>query len=195
MRYKQAICMLVGVFLPMSAFATTEYYRYVDDNGIVSISRQGVPQEYIANGYEVLNERGRVVRVVPRAPTAEEFQQMREAKARADHDRYLLRLYNVPADVERAKNRRLAELDNLITRVRANLLSVTTDKAELLTEAANFERSGRKVPDKILQDIENLERKELRYHQEIEEHEQKKDEAKRSFAQDKERIRQLTGKN
>ena len=42
-----------------------ELYRYVDRHGVTVLDRQGVPPEYVGKGYEVLNQRGRVVQTVP----------------------------------------------------------------------------------------------------------------------------------
>lgn len=179
--------------LPMASQAV-EYYRYVDERGITVINRQGVPREYIANGYEVLNERGRVIRTVPRAPTPEEYQKILEAREQEAYDRHLLRLYSMPEDVDRARERRFAELEGLIARVRGNLLSLTDNKAELLNRAANIERAGRKVPEDLLQDIEKHEQIEQRYLQEIEDYGLQKEEAERAFMLDKQRVMQLTGK-
>jgi len=171
-----------------------EYYRYVDDNGITVISRQGVPPNYIGKGYDVLNERGRVIRTIPRAPTAEEHQRMQEAKQQAQYDRHLLRLYSTPEDVERARDRKLVEIDGLIALVRGNLHSVTSNKAQLLSKAANMERSGKKIPADVLQEIDKYEKTEAKYLRDIEQYTEQKAGVERNFAQDKQRIMQLLGK-
>ena len=82
----------LGLLLPLWANAA-EMYRYTNAQGITVIDRQGVPSEFIAKGYEVLNEQGRVVRVVPPAPTAEEMQKILADRERAKSDAQLLRLY------------------------------------------------------------------------------------------------------
>ena len=53
-------------------------YRYVDSRGVTVLDRQGVPPEYVGKGYEVLNQRGRVVQTIPPAPSADE---LRDAQA------------------------------------------------------------------------------------------------------------------
>ena len=67
--------LLLSVLLPALAGAG-ELYRYVNDKGVIVLDRQGVPPEYIGKGYDVLSDQGRVVRVVPPAPTAEERQRL-----------------------------------------------------------------------------------------------------------------------
>ena len=88
----------------------TELYRYTDKNGRVVLDRLGVPPEYVSQGYEVLNDKGRVIRVVPPAPSLEERQRQAEEKAKASSDAQLLRIYSEPADVDRALERKLALL-------------------------------------------------------------------------------------
>lgn len=171
-----------------------ELYRYEDKNGITVISRQGVPSDVIGKGYEVLNEYGRVVRVVPRAPTAEEIQQMQADKKQAEQDRHLLRLYSSQTDVERAEQRKLAEIDAYMNLVRRNLLDTQEDKADLFNQAANHERAGRKVPKDVLRDIDALERQEQNYQQEIERYQQLKGETEAAFALDKQRVFEILGK-
>ena len=94
--------LLCSLLLPLSGVAA-ELYRYVDDKGVTVLSRQGVPPEFIGKGYEVLNDQGRVLRVIPPAPTPEEFARMQADKARASSDAQLLRLYTNLDDVDRAR--------------------------------------------------------------------------------------------
>lgn len=67
----------LGMLAPLLAQAAdapeARLYRYVDSRGVTVIDTQGVPPDYVAKGYEVLNGRGRVIQVVPPAPTAEQI--------------------------------------------------------------------------------------------------------------------------
>lgn len=182
---------LLAAVLACGTAQAVEYYRYVDGNGITVISRQGVPSEVIGNGYEVLNEHGRVVRVVPRALTPEEHRQLQEEKRQADIDRQLLRLYSQVADVERAEARKQAEIDAFIGLIRRNMADVREDKSYLLKNAGNHERAGREVPGELLEQIAALERRERGYLQEIEQYQQLKTEVAAEFALDKQRLQQL----
>ena len=76
-------CALTLGLLFSGASHAVEYYRYADERGITVINRQGVPPHLIGNGYEVLSEQGRVLRVVPRAPTPEEYRKMQAEKEQA----------------------------------------------------------------------------------------------------------------
>ena len=174
--------------LGYTAAQAAEFYRYVDTNGVTVISRLGVPSDVIGNGYEVINAHGRVVRVVPRALTAEEHRQLQEEKQQAEIDRQLLRLYSKVSDVERAEERKQAEIDSFIGLIRRNMEDVQEDKAVLLNQAGNHERAGRKVPDELLEKISQLERRERGYLEEIKRYQQLRVDVVQEFALDKQRV-------
>lgn len=182
--------LLIGLCLPLAAGAT-ELYRYVDDKGITVLSRQGVPPEFIAKGYEVLNEQGRVVQVIPPAPSAEEMQRILADKARAGSDAHLLRLYSRPEDIDRALERKLAELDGLIGVARGNLQSARTQQANLQSQAADHERAGRTVPQQLLDQINNQKVEQQRLQADIERYRQARVQAEASFAADRARLSEL----
>lgn len=189
-RIRVAAYAAILLAVPVAASAA-EYYRYVDTNGITVISRQGVPANVIGNGYEVINEHGRVVRVVPRALTPEEHRQLQAEKEQAEIDRQLLRLYSQVSDVERAEERKQMEIDAFIGLVRRNISDLNEDKAILLSEAGNHERSGRTVPRDLLDKIAALEQRERGYFQEIERYQELKQTVAAEFAVDRKRVSEL----
>ena len=89
-------------------------------------------------------------------------------KAQALSDVQLLRLYSTPEDVERARQRKLAELDGLIGVARGNLQSVRTQQANLQSQAADHERAGRQVPEHLLAQINNLKEEQRRLQRDAE---------------------------
>lgn len=186
--------LLLGLLLPVVAGAT-ELYRYVDDKGITVLSRQGVPPEHIARGYQVLNEQGRVIRVIPPAPSAEEMQRILADRARASSDAQLLRLYSTPEDVERARQRKLTELDGLIAVARGNLQSVRTQQANLQSQAADHERAGRTVPANLLVQIDNQKVEQGRLKDEIVRYQKVRQDADLSFNADRDRLKELQSRN
>ncbi|MGE6792195.1 protein of unknown function [Pseudomonas guineae] len=186
--------LLLGLLLPVVAGAT-ELYRYVDDRGTTVLSRQGVPPEHIGKGYEVLNDQGRVIKVIPPAPTAEEMKHILAEKARASSDAQLLRFYSTPEDVERARQRKLAELDGLIGVARGNLQSVRTQQANLQSQAANHERAGRAVPAHILAQIDNQKIEQERLKSDILRYQAVRKAADSSFNADRDRLKVLLGRN
>ena len=115
MRIRGPVSSLLALALCVSSAAdAVEYYRYTDERGITVINRQGVPPHLIGKGYEVLSEQGRVVRVVPRAPTPEEYRLQQAEQAQAKADWQLRRLYPRVEDINHARDRKLAQLDGQI---------------------------------------------------------------------------------
>ncbi|MFI8741765.1 DUF4124 domain-containing protein [Stutzerimonas zhaodongensis] len=193
MRIGSSALLLLGLL--GATVAQAELYRYVDDKGVVVLDRHGVPPQFIGRGYEVLNDQGRVTQVVPPAPTAQERQLLLEAKARAETDAQLLRLYASVADVERAKARRLSELDSIIGITRGNLQSLRTQQANLQSQAANHERAGRTVPEQLLVQIDNLAKEQASLKRDVERYRQTRKQAEVSYGRERERVAELLGQS
>ena len=184
--------LLLSVLLPALAGAG-ELYRYVNDKGVVVLDRQGVPPEFIAKGYEVLSDQGRVVRVVPPAPTAAERERLQAEKAQASSDAQLLRLYSSVEDVDRARERKLTELDGAVSAARGNLQSLRTQQANLQGQAAEQERAGRVVPESLLVQISNIKGEQDSLLKDIERFEETRKQASAGFVADRARLAQLLG--
>ncbi len=190
-----AIKVLLCGLLMTTTVVQADLYRYVDDKGVVVLNRQGVPPQHIGKGYEVLNDQGRVTQVVPPAPTAEERQRLLDAKARAGSDAQLLRLYASVEDVERAKTRKLSELDSVIGITRGNLQSLRMQQANLQSQAASHERAGRQVPKQLLTQIDNLAKEQASLKRDVERYKQARNQAEVSFAKERERVAELLGQS
>jgi len=171
-----------------------EMYRYVNERGVTVIDRQGVPPEHVAKGYEVLNEQGRVISVVPPAPSAAERQRLAEEKAKASSDAQLLRIYSEVGDVDRARDRKLAELDGAISVAQSNLQSLRTQQGNLQEKAAEFERAGRKVPEHLLVQIENLKIEQAGVETDIGRYRETRVSEEAAFAADRARLLELRGR-
>ena len=174
-----------------AADKVVEYYRYTDERGITVINRQGVPAHLIGNGYEVLSEQGRVLRVIPRAPTPEEYKKMQADQEQAKSDRQLLRLYTRIEDIDRARDRKIADIDGQISIARGNLLSTTSLKADLQRQAASQERAGRQVPANLLKQIEEVMVDEQRLQRQIERYMDGRKRLETTFTRDKLRLTEL----
>ncbi|MGP3790212.1 DUF4124 domain-containing protein [Pseudomonas sp. B392_1p] len=173
--------------------AASELYRYTNDQGVLVLDRHGVPAQFIGKGYEVLNSQGRVIRVVPPALSAEQYQRLQDEKAQAEADTKLLRLYAGVADVDRARQRKLAELDGLIRIAQGNQQAARNQQNALQAQAAGQERAGRPVPETLLTQIAELEREHQRLHKDIERYQRAQRDAEKTFADDRARIAALLG--
>ncbi|WP_122667331.1 DUF4124 domain-containing protein [Pseudomonas viridiflava] len=191
-------CLLLA--LVISPFAATHaadtpqplLYRYVDSRGVTVLDRQGVPPEYVARGYEVLNAQGRVVQVVPPAPTADEIHQAQAKKTQANADAQLLNLYSNVEDVDRAKARKLSELDALIALAQGNLKGLNTQQASLQGQAADLERAGKPVPQSLIDQMSDLRDQQHNLDLNIQRYQQARAQADTAFTQDRARIQRLT---
>ncbi|MGH8353799.1 MAG: DUF4124 domain-containing protein [Pseudomonas sp.] len=186
------LSVLAGPAVSAAQAAPLELYRYVNDKGVTVLDRQ-VPPEYVGKGYEVLNQQGRVLKVVPPAPSAEEMQKRLADKAKAGSDAQLLRLYASVEDVDRARERKLAELDSLIGVARGNLQSLRTQQANLQSQAADDERAGRQVPAQLVAQIDNLKAEQQRLRKDIERYQESRKQAETTFAADRARLAELRG--
>lgn len=187
--------MLVGALAQAFAESAPEIllYRYTDSRGVTVLDRQGVPSEYIGKGYEVLNQQGRVVQVVPPAPTVQEVRQAQAARIQADADAQLLHLYSSVDDVDQARARKLAELDALIASSQGNIDGLATQLGTLQAQAADQERAGRQVPAALLDQMDNLREQQQRLQDDVRRYQATRAQAQSEFARDRARVQQLVG--
>lgn len=165
------IAALVASLLAYSfgAAAQIKYYRYINKDGVKVISHS-IPPEYAQKGYEVITHTGKVLEVVSAAPDPEELKQQEIARAKerelmAEYE-VLARRYSSEKEIYAARDRRLAHLDANIAILRSNIGNINGQIETLMKRAAEVERSGRDVPQQILQSIETA-RAELRTTEEM----------------------------
>jgi len=188
-----ALLLGLCLFTPCSL---ADVYRYTDANGTIVLSRQGVPPEYVDGGYQVLNEQGRVIKVVPKAPSAEERKQI-QAKQQAEQaqrkkDEKLLRLYTHPDDVERAKQGRLHEFDVLISQVEEQLDPLKKKLGVLYEKLAGTRRNGEALDNEaLIQQINQLKAEQQRIQMLIIKHEASRREAEEDFNAERARLAEL----
>jgi hypothetical protein len=143
-----------------------DLYRYYNTQGSMVVDYR-VPTEYVAAGYEVLNDDGVVIRVVPRELTADErnvvdAQQKLDELARAEEERLrkwdesLLLRYSTIADIEAARERSLRDLRIRVSILKSNRRSLKLQVENYQMQAADLERSGRQVNVAQLSAIEDL---------------------------------------
>lgn len=190
------LCLAANLFaLPAAQAAEApgmQLYRYVDSRGVTVLDRQGVPPEYVAKGYEVLNAHGRVVQVVPPAPTAEQIRQAQVDKVQASADAQLLSLYGSVDDVDRVKARKLAELDALVSVAQGNIQGLAVQQRNLQSQAADQERAGRPVPQSLVDQLQDLRDQQQKLKADIAHYQATRAQAEAGFAVDRARVQQLT---
>lgn len=166
-RSKTIACFTCVALLSLSMLVEArQLYRYRNADGVVVLGYK-VPVEYVGDGYEVLNDEGIVVKVVPRELTEEE----RDAKdaqekllqaAKAEEQRLrewdetLMLRYSTVADIEAARDRALGDLKIRLSILKGNRRSLKQRVENYQAQAADMERRGRKVDVERLRAIENL---------------------------------------
>lgn len=181
--------------------ATAEMYKYENEDGVTVLDSH-VPARYVRSGYTVLSDRGRVLKVVPRAPTPEERREQerkkqeaermaREKRERMERDQMLMRLYSRPEDVIRARDSKLASIQGTIDTSVSNLKRLEDRKRALEAELANIERAGGTISQDRLDRIDSVESRIEQTRREIESKRKEMEETRSSFNTDLERVRKL----
>ena len=156
---------LAGAFLTMDVGAAgsgwdgKKLYRYTNEHG-VQVLDDLVPPRYVAGGYEVLTPSGRLLEVVEPELTGKELAEKQRREARLAADLQLLKRYNSLADIESARKRKLAIVQQDMAILRSNMASLNRQIESEESSAARTQRNGGTVSPEQLARIENL-RKEV----------------------------------
>lgn len=192
-----AACLL----LPVASAANSELYRYTNAEGNVVIDHR-VPPEYVSAGYEVLNERGVVMRVVPRELTEEELanrsaqerleaEALEEQKRLREWDESLLLRYSSIEDIKAARERELRDLQIRVSILKSNKRSLRQQVETYQAQAADQERLGRSVDAAHLTAIADLQGEIESTDRSIADREEEIDAVRASFQKDIDRFEQL----
>lgn len=195
------ILLILSALVMVSAAHAEKLYRYRNAEGNVVVDYR-VPAEYVGSGYEVLNDEGVLLKVVPRELTeeeklAEDAQRKLENEAQAELERLrkwdesLLLRYSTVVDIEAARERALDDLRIRMSILKGNRRSLKQKVENYQAEAAEIERLGRKVDEKRLQNIRELQREISATERAIKERQGDIEEVSASFAEDIERFEQL----
>lgn len=143
--------------------AAADIYRYTDDRGRV-VHGSNVPPQFVKNGYEVLNDRGQVIRTVPRALTPAELaaqeatRAQREAeeallREQQEKDNLLLRLYRSPEEIGRKRDERVVLIDGQLTALQAALTKVEDEVARLQKVVDDQVAAGGQAPEQTVETL------------------------------------------
>ncbi|MEN8670708.1 MULTISPECIES: hypothetical protein [unclassified Ketobacter] len=187
---------LVGLMVSQSALAVN-FYRYENDDGR-KVMTQTLPPNVVHRGYEVLNERGTVIKVVPRALTEEELEALADEQKQQqlqaeqqERDKQLLAIFSSPKDAERALGRKLEAIDVYINVTKGNIAKLQGEFNSAQAQAAERERSGQEVPDFLISKMESFARQIREAEESIAEKEQEKVVIRKEYQKDIERLKYL----
>ena len=155
---------LILALISPAVFAA-KLYRFNVDGRI--ILKDNIPPEYAQMDYQILNDQGLVIKEVQAAPTASELAAIMAKKAikearleririRREADQALLRVYSKPEDVERARQRKVDNIDGYIGLQQRRIVDLTEKLERAQSRAANQERSGYEVSAEMRLEIAKL---------------------------------------
>ncbi len=138
-------------------------YRWVDKQGNVYYGDM-IPPEYAAQGNKELSEQGVVVKTnAPPLTDAQRTEAQRQAKLKAEqerianekraHDRMLLSTFSTEDDLIMTRNGKVASIDAMINATKSRNLSLQKSLTTMRAAAAERERNGQIIPDKLRKDI------------------------------------------
>lgn len=176
-------------------------YRYRNAEGNVVVDYQ-VPVESIGGGYEVLNNDGMVIKVVPRALSPkerkiEDAENKEEQEAREEQERLrqwdesLMLRYSTVADIEDAKRRALGDLQIRMSILKGNRRALKQKVENYQAQAANMERSGMAVDVERLRAIEILQSEIVSTERDIKDRQREIEELETAYNADIERFEML----
>jgi chromosome segregation ATPase len=192
-------CALLLCFATVVEAKTLYRYRNAEGNMVVDYQ---VPADLVGGGYEVLNNDGIVIKVVPRELTPEErkvadAQEKQEQEARAEEERLrqwdesLMLRYSTVADIEDARHRALSELEIRMSILRGNRRSLKQKVENYQAQAADMERAGMSVDVERLRAIETLQNEISSTDRDIRERQREIEELETAFEADIDRFEQL----
>ena len=151
--------LLITASLMATSAGAANLYRYVNNEGITVLDRT-IPPQFVPQGYSILNERGEVLKVVPRALTEEEKSVMRVAQQKlaeqAARDAELKRLYRTPDDVDQAMIAWVNRLNVEMSLANGHLTAKKGELAHLQSNAADVERAGNSVTPELMEQIHKV---------------------------------------
>ncbi len=159
MRTTNPIVILCLLVLCIPA-ASAKFYKWVDAEGNVYYSDK-IPPNHAEHAREEMSTQGVTVKETPRAQTQEEFdkelelerlrvEQKRLIEKQRETDRVLLRTFRSEDDIILAQDGKLASIDVMIQLTQSSIRRLQSKLTQLQKRAASLERSGKKVPDKLL---------------------------------------------
>lgn len=187
--------LLVAMLVPGVANAA-KLYRYKDnDDGWVIAS--SVPNDRVKNGYEVVDETGRLLEeVAPQRSPAEAKQYIAALEAEQVRDEAIRRinlLYGSESDIDYALKKALLSIDNSMANSTANMRQLKAQRQRLETQAARIQRAGNTLSDDMVTNITALSQQISNLQLEMDRRIEQKDVERVRHTRDRELFREVHG--
>ncbi|WP_367155312.1 DUF4124 domain-containing protein [Methylomonas sp. HYX-M1] len=177
-------------------------YRWVDENGNVYFSDQ-VPPDQVKHKRETLNQDARILDSVDKAKSAEELSQQQRLQSlrreqnkliekQAASDKVLLATYRTLDDINRAFENKMALMDGKQRVLEGNKQRLEQQLLQQQQQAAENERNGRTIPEKLIADIASTEQQIKQADLDLQRHAVDRQAAEKEFRADIARFEILT---
>ena len=155
-RFAAPALLTLAIALPADA---ATLYRYINDKGYQEIG-YSVPPHLVPNGYDVIDESGRLVRRVAAQLSEEAYaaklERERKLEACEKAVARVHRRYESLEDIDAAEIQFEAQLEESQQNAQANLEYNQTELKKLQDMAAAFEREGRIIRESHLNNMEQV---------------------------------------
>ena len=129
-------------------------YRYTNDQG-VKVINSSIPARYAQLGYEIINSDGEVLKRVAAAPSEDDIERANQERETLNTYNLLKRRYSAIEDIERAKRRRLENINTSIAILKGSIHNLEINIKDLVGRAADQERAGREVHEGLLKQLKD----------------------------------------
>ena len=147
---------LLALLITAANSHASQLYRYINEKGYQEIGHS-IPPHLVANGYDVIDESGRLVRRVAPQLSEDEYAAKLERERVLDECEKALtrvkRLYQSMADIDQAELLYERNAQQSMQNDRVNMELAETELKRLQQSAARFEREGTPVPENELTQI------------------------------------------
>ena len=178
-----------------------EVYRCRDGKGQYQYG-QSIPAVCMDQDVEVLDETGRVVRIIPGRRSLEQVAAQKaaedEAKAAAQRDRTLLATYLTVADIERLRDQRVELLEQQSRVTEQYIANLREREARLMADAQRYypystKPNAQPVPEHLAQEMVNTVNGLQVYEEELAKNTAERNQLRAEFDADITRFKELKG--
>ncbi|MCH4246358.1 MAG: hypothetical protein LKF82_00745 [Acinetobacter populi] len=162
----KTVALFLFIFSPLcstSIFAETlqqpktMYYRYYDNNGVATVSKNVSPT-HIRRGYEALDRNMAVIYKVPAYSVEADLKQERTRAVQSEEarkDQVLKRSYRNVAYATQKKTEALAVLQKQINQQYQQMRQLQTDRGNYLKQRSNYILDKKPVPAQLQKTLDN----------------------------------------
>jgi hypothetical protein len=171
-KYWSALALCTSLWLSVPSLHAGKLYKWVDESGQTRYGDR-IPPQYAKKSNETLNKQGVVVGSKAAAKTREQIaaeQQLAETKAEQERkrqeqthkDRILLDTFTNEDEMILTRNGKIQAIEAVIRVTESRTEKIKQRLAQHKLRAANLERAGKAVPQKLQQDIREA-RRQIQY--------------------------------